>query len=62
MLLIFSGSVRTNPGPNSNSQNRLSFAMWDWDSLPSRNYSRISIVESLQAVHNFDIFAIYESS
>ena len=62
MLVISSGSVKTNPGPNTNSQNRLSFAMWNLDSLPSRDYSRIPVVESLQAVHNFDIFAVCKSS
>ena len=55
MLLISSGSVETNPGPYTNSQNRLSFAMWNLDSLPARDYSRIPIVESLQVVHNFEL-------
>ena len=43
MLLISSGSVETNPVPNPNSQNSLSFAMWNLDSLPARDYSRIPI-------------------
>ena len=36
--------------------------MWNLDSLPEREFSRIHIVESLQAVHKFDIFAVCESS
>ena len=36
--------------------------MWNLDSLPARDYSRIPIVESVHAVHNFDIFAVCESS
>ena len=32
------------------------------DSRPAREFSRISVVESLQGVHNFDIFAVCESS
>ena len=32
--------------------------MWNLDSLPARDYSRIPVIESLQAVHDFDLFAI----
>ena len=62
ILLVFSGSVETNLGPNPNSKNTLSFALWNLDSLPARDYSRIPVIDSLQAVHNFDLFAICESS
>ena len=61
-LLVSSGSVETNPGPFIDTHNTLSFATWNLDSLPVREVSRISVVESLQAVHNFDIFAVCESS
>ena len=61
-LLLSSGSVESNPGPNENRRNTLSFAMWNLDSLPARDYSRIPVIESLQAVHNFDLFAVCESS
>ena len=50
-------SVETNPGPNSNRTNTLSFAMWNLD-----DYSRIPVFESLQAVYDFAIFAICKSS
>ena len=36
--------------------------MWNLDSLPARDYSRIPVIESLKAVHDFDLFAICESS
>ena len=62
ILLVSSGSVETNPGPNSDRKSTLSFAMWNLDSLPARDYSRIPVIESLQAVHDFDMFAICESS
>ena len=62
ILLISSGSVEINPGPDDNKQNILSFAMWNLDSLPARDFSRVPVIESLQAVHNFDLFAICESS
>ena len=36
--------------------------MWNLDSLAAREFSRILIVESLQAVHKFHILAVCESS
>ena len=61
MLLICSGSVETNPGPNSSVRNQISFCSWNIDSLLARDSSKISSIEGLQAVHNFDIFGICES-
>ena len=61
-LLVSSGSVETNPGPFIDTYNTLSFATWNLDSLPAREFSRISVIESLQAVLNSDIFAVCESS
>ena len=61
MLLICSGSVETNPGPNSSVRNQISFCSWNIDSLLARDSSKINSIEGLQAVHNFDIFGICES-
>ena len=60
-LLIISGTVELNPGPAEIGKN-LSFAVWNLDSLPARDYARIPLIESFQATYNFDIFGICESS
>ena len=57
MLLLCSGSVETNPGPNSSVLKQISFCSWNIDSL----LAKISLIEGLQAVHNFGIFGICES-
>ena len=62
MLLISSGSVETNPGPNTNSLNELSFAMWNLDSLPARDYSRIHIVECLHRAFTLLIFLLFANT
>ena len=68
ILLLVSGSVEKHPGPIKESRpykvpkTSLSFAMWNLDSIPARNYCRISLIESFQAVYDFDIFGACESS
>ena len=58
-LLVMAG-IETNPGPTS--RRNLSFAVWNLDSLPARDYARIPLIESLQAEHSFDIFGVCESA
>ncbi len=58
MLLIMAG-IESNPGPSSKN---LSFAVWNLDSLPARDYARLPLIESFQAAYNFDIFGICESA
>ena len=61
-LLILSGSIETNPGPTNGIKPRLSFAVWNLDSIPARNFSRLPLIESFQAVYDVDIFGVCESS
>ena len=59
MLFIISGSVEINPGPHMS--RNLSFAVWNLDSLPARDFARIPLIESLQTTHDFDMFGVWES-
>ena len=61
ILLVISGSVEKYPGPDFG-KNKLSFALWNLDSIPARDYARIPAIESFQAVYNLDIFGVCESS
>ena len=36
--------------------------MWNLDSIPARNYCRMPLIESIQAVYDFDIFGACDSS
>ena len=61
-LLVRSGSVETHPGPLPKvTQNKLSIAIWNVDSLLSRNSAKLPILESIVNTYKFDIFGICES-
>ena len=60
VLLFISGTVELNPGPES-PQKKLSFAVWNLDSLPARDFARIPLIESLQNINDFDISGVCES-
>ena len=61
ILLFISGTVETNPGPDTSKKNNLSFAVWNLDSLPARDFARIPLIETLQATYDFDMFGVCES-
>jgi len=57
-LLIQSG-IEPNPGPSP--PKLLSFGVWNVDSLLAREGVKKTYIESLQAVHNFDIVGLCET-
>ena len=61
ILLFISGSVEINPGPPSPQEKELSFAVWNLDSLPARDFARIPLIETLQSTYDFDILDMCES-
>ena len=61
ILLVISGSVEVNPGPTNPKLKNLSFAVWNLDSLPARDFARIPVIESFQSTYDFDLFGICES-
>ena len=60
-LLSLSGTVKLNPGPVKSKVANLSFALWNLDSIPARNYARIPLIETFQSTYNVDIFGLCES-
>ncbi len=58
-FLSFSGTVVVNPGPASKNT-KLSFAVWNLDSIPARDFARIPLIETFQATYDFDIFGVCE--
>ena len=61
ILLVISGSVEINPGPATPTKNNLTFAFWNLDSIPAREFARIPILETLHSTYGFDIFGVCES-
>ena len=39
----------------------ISFAVWNLDSIPARNFAKIPLIETFQATYDFDIFCVCES-
>ena len=56
-LLIISGCVETNPGPD----NKINFGVWNLDSLLTRDKHKISLIEGINSVNKFDMFGVVES-
>ena len=59
MLLVIAG-LEINPGPKTKI-NKLSFAIWNLDSIMAINKSKIPIIESLNAVSQYSLFGLCET-
>ena len=57
MLLVVSGCVETNPGPDS----KINFGVWNLDSLLTRDKHKVSLIEGINSVNKFDLFGVVES-
>jgi hypothetical protein len=57
MLLLSSGCVESNPGPD----NKITFGVWNLDSLLTRDKHKIGLIEGINSVKKFDIFGVVES-
>ena len=60
-LLLVSVDIEIQPGPQQDQKKNFSFAFWNLDSLPAREFARIPLIESLQSTYNFDLFGVCES-
>ena len=56
MLLLSSGCVESNPGPD----NKITFGVWNLDSLLTRDKHKIGLIEGIDSVKKFDIFGVRE--
>ena len=61
ILLFISGSVEINRGPADTKMKHPSFAVWNLDSLPAREFPRTPLIETLQSSYDFDVFGVSES-
>ena len=57
MLLLSSGCIESNPGPD----NKITFGVWNLDSLLTRDKHKIGLIEGINSVKKFDIFGVVES-
>ena len=57
-MLILSGNVLENPGPNNCN---LKFFHWNLDSITARDNTKISLIEAYNSVFSYDLIAISET-
>ena len=60
ILLIISG-IEVDPGHVLSKKTKLSFAVWNLDRIPAREFERILLNETFQATYDFDLFGVCES-
>ena len=59
ILLLISGNVETNPGPQQ--QNCLKFFHWNLNSICARGRIKIPLIEAYNSVHKFDVIGLSET-
>ena len=57
--LYIDGDIEENPGPKTE---HFRFFHWNVNSLPAHNFSRLSLIQAYNALHDFHIMAISESA
>ena len=57
-ILLISGDVQSNPGPNFVSKESFSICHWDLISITAHNYAKILLLKVYIAVYGFDIICL----
>ena len=59
LILILSGDIETNPGPNE--KNDLSVCFWNVNSISAYNFEKLSLLQGYNCIHKFDIICLAET-
>ena len=63
LSLLISGDMELNPGPkNTKSYYYFSLCLWNRNSLPALDFSKLSLIEPYNTHHNFHIMFLYDIS
>ena len=57
ILLLLSGDIETNPGPDPGYSNSFSFCHWNLNSIAAHNFIKMSLLQAYNAINRFDITA-----
>ena len=55
-IILISGDVEINPGPNT-----LEFCCWNLNSISAHDFLRISLIEAYNSIYNYDLKGIVET-
>ena len=59
LIILLSGDIEVNPGPNRNGF--LKLCHWNLNSICAREKIKVSLIEAYNSIHRYDIFAISET-
>ena len=57
-LLLLSGDMETNPGPDPSYSNSFSYCDWNLNSIAAHNFMKMSLLQVYNAIHRFDIICL----
>ena len=62
LLLILSNDVELNPGPKKdNSKRNFSIAHWNFNSIATQNFAKLSQLEAYNTLHGYDLICLSET-
>ena len=57
-LHMLCGDIKSDPGPRPNSCQSFSIYHWNLNSIADHNFSKISLLRTYKALHNYDIICL----
>ena len=60
-LLVLSGNIVANPGPDRGCSNNFSFCHWNFNSITTHNFIKMSLLQAYNSMHKFDIICSSET-
>ena len=60
ILLLLSGDIEANPGPDPGYWNSFSFCHWNLNSIAGHSFIKISLLQAYNAIQRFDIICLSE--
>ena len=61
ILLLLSGDIETNLGPDPGYLNSFSFCHWNLNSIAAHNFIKMSLLQAYNAINWFDIICLSET-
>ena len=61
ILLILSGDIETNPGPDPGYLSSFSFCHWNLNSIAAHNFIKMSLLQVYNTINRFDIICLSET-
>ena len=59
LLLICCGDIESNPGPKK--QHQIFFCHWKLNGLAARNFSKVSLLQTISVSKNYDLICLSEA-